>query len=226
MSNSAPSDSVWPFTVQPSLLTEDIRTRALGQIRKRTRIREPLVETGYWVVTGDPRQGYGLHLRDFSGTCLPAIPLPPSQVRELQVSFCARLEDFGFLRHFTELTGLWLIEVEQLPDWTFLEVMPHLDFFKFRNEVGVVDFAPLRHHRRLKNLEIYSYDTPCSLSFLEGCDGLEELLLAGKFTVEDPDFMIRHFPKLRELWANACTFNGMSVLEPLKQARPELVIHT
>jgi len=224
MSNATPIQPAWPFAVQRSLLTEDIRTRALSHVRERANIKEPLVETGYWVVAGDERQGYGLHLRDYRGTELPALPLAPSRIREIQVSFCHQLSDFTFLRQFTEVTRLWLIEVEKLPDWNFLEVMPKLEFFKFRNDVGVIDFTPLRHLRRLKELEVWRYDESCSLDFLDGCDSLETLDLAGHFTVSRPDFLIDSFPNLIFFGATSCTFDGDSVFEHLRQARPKVVV--
>lgn len=223
------SSTAWPFMVMPSLLTEDIRHRALHHIESYAGIKQPRVETGFWIVTGDEDQGYGLHLRDYSGRKMPEPPIGPAQVRELELSFCHQMTGYEILYQFTEVRRLWLIEAQMLPNLDFLQAMPALEFFKFRREEGVISLAPLRHHKMLRKLDWWgSFDQETQpLDCLEGCDALEILHSVPTFLVDDPDELITRFPKLRCVCAAFQCIrgdDGVPVLERLRRARPEVMI--
>lgn len=223
------SSTEWPFEVTPSLLAEDRQEAARWVIENFAGIKQPLVETGPWVVTGDEAQGYGLHLRDYEGRRLPELPVPVKKVRELQIAFAHQLGGYEILREFTELRRFWLIEAEKLPDLDCLRAMPELEFFKFRNMECIFDLTPMRHHKMLRKLDWWgSFDQEAhSLDCLDGCDALEVLHCVPTFLVDDPDELITRFPKLRCVRAQfQCTRGdgGVPVLDRLRRARPEVII--
>ncbi|HBJ86166.1 MAG TPA: hypothetical protein DDZ88_20330 [Verrucomicrobiales bacterium] len=136
---------------------------------------------------------------------------------------------YEILHEFTAVRNLWLIEAEKLPDLNFLAAMPELEFFKLRNMEGMLDLAPMRNHKRLRKLDwwgTYAQET-LSLSCLDGCDALEILHSIPKVLVDDPDELITRFPKLRCVRGQfECPSGdgGVSVLDRLRQARPEVII--
>ena len=103
--------------------------------------------------------------------------------------------------------------------------MPRLEFFHFGHPDRDYDFSPLRQHSCLKKLAVFGLDGPNDFSFLEGCDALEELHIAGSFSITSLSFLHSHLPGLRTFRASALLrLDETDAFTVLRNRRPEVLV--
>jgi len=215
--------------IKPTMLTEDTLRRARDYIERMCMIKQPVVETGEWLVTGDPAQGYGLLLREYPGVSMPEIPVPPDLVRELQIAFLREFLDFSSLHQFRNVERLWVAEPDQLLELSFVRTMPRLQFFRLSCTMNEPDYSALRGNTSLRELELFGVHGVEDLTFLTGCEHLECLTISGtSMRAHVIDFLHHHLPALRHFKAHGLCHDEADLdrLRALHRCRPEMSIES